>query len=430
MASTSNPRALVKVKPKFSQIDIMTTLEIDRSELAVINAAVSKRMEERGILVTNSRSGPVKKATADVAKWAARKFGKQSLTGGRGDPSQRPLIDQAWKSLILDQREAARERGVRNGSYERVKRKKPLENATQPNLDQQLPPVIPSDVDESNASLSGSLDHLPRRSSRLGQSTIGTDVTFYSLSDEQQGIESVDPSLSDTPSESNSRTLDEDSGSPFNDLSVKPKIGLAVPRHPMQSKPTRSIGRLPSALQSNGMEKFPSKIVKVPNQLSNPEQQPSEQSSKDDVTSVKPDPSLIDFSDQKSGSSLPRSVGRHTVDVLPCSHSTQVIQQANERLLRDFRITIVSELDTSSAFLTLVEIVPTEARNDEYLFDFARLSLLHSILQIQIPGELTGKSLIFRGQKTLIIKDDVLSRYVIKEAYYGGHGRLELVLGY
>ena len=143
-----------------------------------------------------------------------------------------------------------------------------------------------------------------------------------------------------------------------------------------------------------------------------------------DILSPSPRPAALDTDPQASTSQLTKA---RTVD--SPAVNTPARGPKRERPLRDFRISVISEEHGSMAFMTVADVIPPTARSEPHVFDFAGLALLCAVVRSQIPSRHGDGELTYRGEQVLAIRDDIVLRYAIKEAYYGDQGVLKLFVG-
>ena len=78
--------------------------------------------------------------------------------------------------------------------------------------------------------------------------------------------------------------------------------------------------------------------------------------------------------------------------------------------------------------MTVADIVPAGSMMDTSVFHAADLSLLRATLQDQVSAPEDDR-LFFEGDEEIVVHNNVLLRFAVKEAYYSGQSALRLRLG-
>ena len=99
----------------------------------------------------------------------------------------------------------------------------------------------------------------------------------------------------------------------------------------------------------------------------------------------------------------------------------------HRRPLHDFKILILNEEGCYIAYLTVADVVPPDHYNSAEIMSFAELVRLKAAIAHQI-GRNAVQGLVFRGNFVIHVRDDVLFKFVLKEAYHSGHEALTLVM--
>ena len=95
------------------------------------------------------------------------------------------------------------------------------------------------------------------------------------------------------------------------------------------------------------------------------------------------------------------------------------------RAPQDLRIVISDETPDPIAYLTLADIVPSDAWGRADIIEFAELELLRPVVHDRISSY-AGGVVFIRGTTRIRIFGDVLLRFAIKEAAYAGQEELKL----
>ena len=98
---------------------------------------------------------------------------------------------------------------------------------------------------------------------------------------------------------------------------------------------------------------------------------------------------------------------------------------SNPRPLENFRILILNDEGFYIAYLTVADIVPVKAYGVAHVMSYAKLDFLDTVVSAQtgmdqVPG------MMYCGKFVIRVENDVLLRFVLKEAYHTGQEALKL----